>query len=316
MIYIMGGMSMLPHLHRMATLAAVVEQGSFGGAARALGTTTSAVSQQVKALERELGLSLLSRSTRRLQLTTAGERFHQACAQVVAAARRADQVLDALRDEPEGELRLTAPAGFARVMGEALGPLLARHPGLQLHLIADDAFIDLVAERVDLALRFGRLPDSSWVAQPLGRLHMLLCAAPAYLARRGIPLHPDDLAQHDGICLSPGPAASVLTLRDPQGQEAAWTLGWHKRLSSTSQLWVQQMVESGLGVGLVAAHEARDALAEGRLVPVLPGWVMPPIAMHALTPRRGPHPAKVRLALAALVEHMAGWPASVMAPWV
>lgn len=303
---------MIQQLHRMATLAAVVEHGSFGGAARALGTTTSAISQQIKALEREVGLSLLSRSTRRLELTTAGARFHEECVQVVAASRRAAQAIEALRDEPVGELRMTSPAGFARVLGLALMPLMARHPGLQLHLQADDAFVDLVAERIDLAIRFGRIPDSNWVAQPLGHLHMVLCAAPSYLARKGIPLNPGDLAQHEGIVLSSGPAASQIGLIDPQGHLQQVPLNWHKRLSSNSQLWVQQMCEAGLGVALIAAHDMHDALEDGRLVPVLPGWRVPPIPMHALTPRRAPHAAKVRLALAALTEHMATWPASVV----
>ena len=175
---------MIAHLHRMATLVAVVEHGSFGAAAKALGSTTSAVSQQIKALEQDLGVVLLNRSTRRWELTTAGVHFHDECARMVAAARRAGQVLEALRDEPQGELRMTVPAGFARVLGEALTPVMMRHPGLRLHLVADDALVDLVGERIDLAVRFGRLPDSTWVAKPLGALHMVLCAAPAYLARQ------------------------------------------------------------------------------------------------------------------------------------
>lgn len=298
----------------MATFAAVVEQGSFVGAARALGTTTSAVSQHIRALEKEVGVTLLVRSTRQLALTTAGQRFHEGCADMVAAARRAGQTLQELRDAPVGELRMTAPAGFARVLGEALKPLLNHHPQLSLHLLADDAHTDLVAERIDLALRFGRLPDSSWIAQPLGFLFMQLCAAPAYLSRRGIPVSPDDLAGHDAVQLNTGRVPSQLTLLDPAGQEVTFKPAWHGRLSSNSQAWVQHMCEAGMGVAVLAAHETVEALREGRVVPVLPGWSLPPLPAHALTPQRGPQPAKVRLALEALRGHMAQWPASVYSP--
>lgn len=305
---------MIDQLKRMATLAAVVEQGSFSGAARMLGTTTSAVSQHIRALEREVGVTLLVRSTRQMALTTAGQRFHEGCADMVAAARRAGQALVELREAPVGELRLTAPAGFARVLGQALQPLLNHHPQLSLHLLADDAHTDLVAERIDLALRFGRLPDSSWVAQPLGHLHMHLCAAPSYLARRGIPVHPDDLAEHDAVQLNTGRAASHLDLVDPEGRAMACKPAWRTRLSSNTQSWVQHMCEAGMGVAVLAAHETLDLLREGRVVPVLPGWSLPPLPVHALTPQRGAQPAKVRLALEALLAHMAQWPASVYLP--
>lgn len=305
---------MIDQLKRMATLAAVVEQGSFSGAARVLGTTTSAVSQHIRALEREVGVTLLVRSTRQLGLTTAGQRFHEGCAEMVAAARRAGQALVELREAPVGELRLTAPAGFARVLGQALLPLLNHHPQLSLHVLADDAHTDLVAERIDLALRFGRLPDSSWVAQPLGCLRMQLCAAPSYLARRGIPVHPDDLAEHDAVQLNTGRAASQLDLVDPEGRAMACKPAWRTRLSSNTQSWVQHMCEAGMGVAVLAAHDTVDSLREGRVVPVLPGWAMPPLPVHALTPQRGAQPAKVRLALEALLTHMAQWPASVYLP--
>jgi DNA-binding transcriptional LysR family regulator len=304
----------IDQLKRMATFASVVEQGSFGGAARALGTTTSAVSQHIRALEKEMGVTLLVRSTRQVALTTAGQRFHEGCADMVAAARRAAQTLQELRDAPVGELRMTVPAGFARVLGQALMPLLNHHPQLSLHLLADDAHTDLVAERIDLALRFGRLPDSNWVAQPLGFLHMHLCAAPGYLTRRGIPVYPDDLAGHDAVVLNTGRPPSHLSMLDTAGAEVAIKPAWRARLSSNSQAWVQHMCEAGMGVAVLAAHETVDVLREGRVVPVLPGWRLPPLPVHALTPQRGTQPAKVRLAVEALRAHMAQWPASVYSP--
>ena len=147
-------------LKRMAVFAAVVQHGSMSGAARALGMSTSAVSQQVRKLESDGGVTLLHRSTRKLALTDAGQRYHAGCAAMCAAAEQARAELAASRDAPSGELRLSATVGFARHVAPALGALLAEHPALRLRLLVDDAPIDLINTRIDLAVRFGRLQDS------------------------------------------------------------------------------------------------------------------------------------------------------------
>eukprot|EP01034_Spumella_vulgaris_P025007 gene25007-31410_t len=152
-------------LKRMAVFATVVQHGSMTGAARALGMSPSAVSQQVRQLEREGGVTLLHRSTRKLALTEAGQRYHAQCAAMCAAAEQARAELAASRDAPSGELRLSATVGFARHIAPALGGLLAQYPALRLRLLVDDAPIDLINARVDLAVRFGRLADSSWAAR-------------------------------------------------------------------------------------------------------------------------------------------------------
>ena len=147
-------------LKRMAVFAAVVQHGSMSGAARALGMSTSAVSQQVRKLESDGGVTLLHRSTRKLALTDAGQRYHAGCAAMCAAAEQARAELAASRDAPSGELRLSATVGFARHVAPALGALLAEHPALRLRLLVDDAPIDLINTRIDLAVRFGRLQDT------------------------------------------------------------------------------------------------------------------------------------------------------------
>lgn len=185
-------------LKRMAIFATVVRHGSMSGAARALGMSPSAISQQVRQLEQAGGVTLLHRSTRKLTLTEAGARYHAQCAAMCAAANQARAELAASRDVPSGELRLAAPVGFARHISPALGPLLAAHPSLRLHLLVDDALIDLIEARVDLAVRFGGLPDSSWAARSLGTLHWWLCAAPQWLARHGTPQTPGQLLPSPG----------------------------------------------------------------------------------------------------------------------
>jgi len=290
---------MLDQLKRMAVLATVVEQGSFVAAAKQLRTTTSAVSQQIRALERDMGVTLLHRTTRKLSLTPAGARFHEGCAAMLAAARGAQDGLMQLRDAPEGELRMAAPVGFGRQLGPALAPLLAAHPGLSLHLEVEDGFTDLVGKRIDLAVRFGRLPDSSWVAQRLGGKTMALYAAPAYLARRGVPATLTDLAAHDWLVLRPGTEGEhTLALHNAEDQRQ--TLSIRPRASSNNQLSLQQLCEAGLGLAMLSPSDLEGELPEGRLVPLLSGWRLPVLPVYALTPQRDAQPAKVRHAIEAL----------------
>lgn len=291
---------MLDQLKRMAVLATVVEQGSFVAAARQLQTTTSAVSQQVRALERDMGVTLLHRSTRKLSLTPAGERFHAGCAAMLNAARGAQQQLIQLRDAPEGELRIAAPVGFARQLGPALAPLLQAHPGLSLHLEVEDGFTDLVDRRIDLAIRFGRLPDSSWVAQRIGEKSIGLYAAPAYLAQRGVPAQLSDLAApgHDWLALRSG-TDQPLALSLRRGEESL-QLSVRPRASSNNQLSLQQLCEAGLGLAMLGGDDVSESVQAGHLLPLLPGLQLPPLPIHALTPQRDAQPAKVRHAIAAL----------------
>jgi DNA-binding transcriptional LysR family regulator len=293
-------------LKRMALFAEIVDSGSISAAARRVGSTPSAVSQQLRLLEEALGLVLLHRSTRRITLTEAGERYYPACAAMVAQARSADQALERLRDEPEGELRLAAPIGFGELLSTALEPL-RRHPRLRLHLLLDDTPIDLIGERVDLALRVGRFTDSALVARRLGELQRQLCAAPRYLAERGWPRHPGELAGHDWLGLPPrGSAVDTLSFQDALGRREEVRV--EPRLLASQVTALQAMAVAGWGLYVGMTDDVRQAMAEGRLAPVLPDWRLEPAAVFAVTPRRGEQPAKVRHALQALQQHFAARP--------
>jgi len=287
---------MLDQLKRMAVLAAVVRHGSFAAAARQLRTSTSAVSQQVRALEKDMGVTLLHRSTRKLSLTPAGERFHVGCAAMVAAAEAAQAQLQQLRDAPEGELRIAMTVGFGRRIGPALAPLLAAHAELKLHLQVEDDFTDLVAHRIDLAIRFGRLPDSSWVAERLGTVHTALYAAPGYLAQRGVPATLDALRQADWLLLQDG----TDQVRRLPGTELSVT----PRYSSNNQLTLQQLCEAGLGIAALGDEDVAESVAVGRLLRLDSELDLPELPVWALTPQRDAQPAKVRHAIAALKAHL------------
>ncbi len=292
----------LDQLKRMAVFAEVVAAGSLTAAARQLDMTPSAVSQHLRQLETSLGLALLHRSTRKLTLTEAGARYHGGCAAVVAAARSAEQALTLLRDEPEGELRLAAPIGFASLLAVALQPLRS-YPQLTLRLLLDDAVIDLIEARVDIALRVGSLANSSLVARKLGSMPRGLCAAPAYLHARGWPAHPQDLLQHDWLGSGGSSSFDTLELTGPQGEVVSVALS--ARVQATQVSALHALCVAGWGICMAVRQEDFQALADGQLVPVLPGWSLADLPVYAVTPRRGEQPAKVRHTLEALTRYFA-----------
>lgn len=301
---------------RMAVFATVVEQGSMSAAGRALGMSASAVSQQIRQLEAEGGVTLLMRSTRQLRLTDAGQRFYEQCAAMVQAAAQARAELAAARDEPSGELRVACTVGFARHMAPALGQWLAAHPRLRLHLSVDDAPIDLIRGRIDLAIRFGRLADSSWAARRLGAMQWWLCAAPAWLADQPTPsLVPARLLANRWLALTrdsdaQGATATIHARHGTDGEEQGWTP--QPQITSNNQLAVQQMCEAGLGLALLTSLDVADAVAQQRLARLLPDWDFGELDIWALTPQRQTQPAKVRQAIAALQAYL-GRQSSVIA---
>lgn len=296
-------------LKRLSLFATVVEQGSMTKAARRLGMTTSAVSQQIRLLERSGGVTLLHRTTRKLTLSDAGARLYEHCRAMVRAAAQARELLAQAHDAPQGELRISAPVGLARHIGTVLAPLLTDHPQLRMSLLVDDAMIDLVDARIDLALRAGRLADSSWAARRLCAIHMGLYASPTYLARHGAPSTPQELAEHQWLGGPRDGTALSIDLIGPGGAQAPIRV--EPRVMSNNQLTLQQMCVAGLGIALLVRHDVDDDLVAGRLAPVLPGWRPAPIPVWAVTPQRDAQPAKVRHAIAALAASLRSLPGAV-----
>ncbi|WP_068829742.1 LysR family transcriptional regulator [Pseudomonas sp. BMS12] len=288
----------MEQLKRMALFAAVVDKGSMVGAAEALGMTASAVSQQIRKLEESTQLSLLHRTTRKLTLTEAGAQLYQSCRQIVALAEQAEQRLAELRDAPVGELRIAAPVGFSGgLLCEALAPLLQAHPQLSLRLFFNDEVLDMVEQRIDLAIRVGRQEDSSLVARHVADWDTLLCAAPAYLARCGWVGQPQQLLDLDWIGLHTDRAQHLL-LRGPAGAEQRLRL--ESRIACNNILAVRQFTLAGMGVSQQPEPEVRELLARGELLALLPDWQPESIGLHIVTPRRDAQPAKVRYAIEAL----------------
>lgn len=292
----------MEQLKRMALFATVVQKGSMVAAAQVMGMTASAVSQQMRRLEEATGVTLLHRTTRKLTLTEAGAQFYESCRQIVELAERAEQRLAEQRDAPVGELRVAAPVGFSGpLLSEALAPLLGAHPGLSLSLFFHDEQIDLIESRIDLAIRVGRQEDSSLVARYVTDWRMILCAAPAYLARVGLPVEPSQLLKLDWISLHLE-RSQHLTLHGPDGVQQRLRL--ETRISCNNILAARQFTLAGMGVSLQPEPEIRELLARGELLPLLPDWQLEPIGLHIVTPRRDAQPAKVRYAIEALRRHL------------
>ncbi len=320
----------MDELKPLAVFAETVAAGSMSGAARRLGMSPSAVSQTIRGLESRGGVTLLHRSTRKLSLTEAGERYYPHCKRVLEAARAAAESLEGARDMPSGELRVSSPVGFATHISPALAPLLLEAPELRLRLLVDDAMIDLIDARIDVAIRVGQLSDSSWIARRLCDLEVVLCASPDYLDRHGVPAVPQELLTHQWLAfgreayvdmLPDGfvPPEGVATAKRPMStsQAVSMTLSLHApdgrsehvnldaRIASNNQIALQQMCEHGLGVARLVHADVLPSLERGALVQVLAPWRLATMPVWAVTPRREGEAAKVRAALSYLKRYFA-----------
>jgi DNA-binding transcriptional LysR family regulator len=292
----------IDRLKRMALFARVVELGSMSAAARELDMTPSAVSQQMRQLEAETGIALLHRSTRKLTPTEAGQAYYEDCAAMLHAAHAAERRLGDLRDEPRGELRIAVPVGFASHLAPALAPLLRAHPLLSLRLFAEDRRIDLIGERIDLAIRIGSLSDSTLVARRLAEWQHLLVAAPAYAQAHGLPQSPEDLALHPMLILSVLSQPEFVDLH--RRDEPARRVRVSGQIVGNSAEALKQMMLQGLGIMRLPGPDVAPLIAQGRAVRVLPEWSMAPMGVYALTVQRESQPAKVRLAIAAIRDYL------------
>ena len=272
----------------MAVFATVVAEGSLAGAARRLGMTPSAVSQHMRSLEKALGVPLLHRSTRRLALTEAGAAFYPGCEAMLQQAQQAEQ-------------RIATPVGIGgRSLAEALAPLLQAHPKLTLRVLADDRIVDMIEQRVDIALRANRqLADANMIAHPLTAWPMVLCAAPRYLSQHGVPEKPQDLVQHRWI--SSGYSGAHLDLLHQSGQQVKLRLA-EGQIVSESMNVMRAFTRAGLGISVQPLYEIGDELQRGELLLLLPEWRPAPLRLHALTLERT-MPEKSRQALRYLRDY-------------
>ncbi len=291
----------------MIVFAQVVDSRSFSAAAARLGLSKSAVSKQIAKLEDRLGARLLNRTTRTLSPTDAGQDFYERCIRVAREVEEAERAITHLSAEPRGLLRLNAPASFGR---EYLAPLvpemLARWPELRIEALFEDRFVDVVAEGFDLVIRITRLQDSSLVARRLASCRRVVCAAPAYLERRGVPRVPADLLQHDCILYSYATDQNEWEFVGPDGRLE--TVRVDGRLRANNAEVTLAALLAGAGLALSPDFIVGPALADGRLIPLLTEYENPFGAIYAVWPHNRNLAAKVRAVVDFLVERFAAEP--------
>ncbi len=287
-------------LQQLLAFAETAKHGSFAAAARELGGAPSTVAKAVARLEASLGVKLFHRTTRQVNLTPDGERLFARCQRVLAEVDELQAEAAGTRAAPSGTLRIDMPMTYGRrVVMPLLARLVAAHPGLELDVRLQDAYVDLVRDGIDLAVRVGALQDSSLVAQRIDRQDLVLCASPAYLAAHGTPRRLEDLAGH----------ATVMFRVPSSGRVRPWELR-HRGAPVTLQPPATVRVNDGEGM-VVAARQGlgicqvpdvmvEEALAAGTLVELLPSCRPEPMPIHAVYPSGRLVPARVRAALEVL----------------
>lgn len=279
----------------------VVNAMSFSRAAESLGMPKSSLSRRIADLETAIGVRLLNRTTRRIELTEAGAIYLARCREIVEAASVAHEQLRDMADTPRGHLRISMlPDLWSMIFAPLIADFARLHPLITFDIDFSPRLVDLLSERFDLAIRVGEPRDSSLIARRLGETNPGVYASPAYLRDRGTPGHPRDLANHTCIRLPLGAAGARWRLArggeivevDVTGPFAVNNMDMVKRLAIL-----------GMGIGVVDETMARDAMASGELVRLFPDWTLPPVPVYAFTVTRL-LPAKTRTLIDFLAKEM------------
>ncbi|MCB1928668.1 MAG: LysR family transcriptional regulator [Rhodocyclaceae bacterium] len=292
----------MDRLMAMRVFAEVAERGSFSAAAERLDLSRAMVTRHVATLEQWLDVRLMHRTTRRLSLTDAGEQCLRRCRQVLELADELEADVAQQAGDLRGELRITCAASFGQAhLAPAIADFLASHPRLAVTLEVGDAAVDLVRERIDLAIRITAEADPGLVARRLARCRSLLVAAPAYLARHGVPRRPEDLAGHR--CLGHARFGRGLWRLSRNGD--VHEVRVPVRFGTNETMMMTSAARAGAGIGLQPRYLAEPLLADGSLVVVLPDWQPPELTIQALYPSRRRLSPAVRALLDFLVARFA-----------
>ena len=283
----------------MRTFAAVAEAASFTAAAARLGISPKLASKYVGQLEARLGVQLLRRTTRSVTLTEAGGAYLPQCRALLDRFDELESTVQTRQSKLAGPIHLTAPTGFgATHLTRALGPFLAAHPDVSVEMRLSDHHVNVVEEGFDLAIRFGQSDGATLVARKLLEMRVICCAAPTYLAERGTPAAPGELARHDCLLQT----ASGIPAHWPFVVDGARTeVAVSGRFRANSPLAGAHMAAGGLGLARMPLYTAEPFLADGRLVPVLEAYEAARLTLHAVHPPERYLTARVR----ALIDHLA-----------
>ncbi|MGC2198809.1 MAG: LysR family transcriptional regulator [Stellaceae bacterium] len=300
-LYFSSCNSMQDRLDALTIFVAVAEQQSFAEAARQLSRSPASVTRGVAALEERLQTRLFNRTTRAVALTDAGARYLENCRRLLATYDELEAVNLGERTEPRGWINVTAPTMFGRLhVLPLVHDFLGKYPQVDVRLLLLDRVVSLVDEGLDLGVRIGQLPDSSLRAVLVGQVRRIVCGAPQYIARRGVPMTPRDLDGHDVIaCTAVTPIPNRWSFHGPSGVSS---VAVRPRLVVNTTAGAVDAALDGLGFACIRSYQAEPHGAAGRLQTVLVEYEPPPAPIHIVHPEGRHLPAKVRLFL----DHAAG----------
>ncbi|WP_434700082.1 LysR family transcriptional regulator [Pseudomonas sp. D1-1] len=285
----------------MRIFAQVMESGSFTAAADKLGLSKQFVSRKLMELEQRLGVRLLNRSTRRLDVTPLGQRYHEAALRLLSEVEQVEQGISGQTSEPRGTIRLSAPLSFAVAhLGSLLPLFLQRYPDVTVEVDLSDRSVDLLGEGYDLALRIGVLEDSTLIARRIASIERVYCASAAYLAQRGTPTRPEDLRTHD--CLPYGHSRQVQWRFAGKGKPLALEVVGRMRANNGDLL--RDAAIAGMGITYLPTFILGEALRDGRLIQVLEGFETEPLTLSAVYPQHRQSSRPVQALVEFLREHM------------
>jgi len=291
------------NLNRLAVFVEVVEAGSLTAAAARLRLAKTMVSTHMQRLEAEVGASLLVRTTRRLNVTEAGRRFYESAREILRAAEAALADVAGDASTLRGTLRVSAPVDYgALVVAPGLVDLRRAHPQLQVELVCNDRYVDLIGENLDAAVRLGRLPDSSYRSVKIGGFVKWIVASPDYVAAHGMPRRPEDLAALPYVALSALPRPLSFDLVNTRGTKR--TVRCQSAIVANTATACRAAALAGGGFGLLTDFSTADDIASGALVHLLPSWATPEADIRVVFPPTSRVPAKT-LALAEALRQRA-----------
>lgn len=295
---------MLDDLNELKTFRAILAEGSLSAAARRLGVTLAVVSKRLTTLESRVGARLVHRTTRSLSATEEGARLLADVVRALDALEGAEAALAVARDEPTGNLRISAPISFGRRrLAPVLAQLALRYPRLSVSLELDDRLVDIIGEGLDVAVRIGPLPDSGAMMRKLADNRRILVAAPCYLDRAGRPATPEQTAGH--AFLRYGAAIEPWRLRGSnRSNRKTISLAAPAQLRADDGCVIHEWALAGLGIMLKSEIDVADDIADNRLERVLPDWDGGEAPIVALYPSGQHLPLKTRVLLDELATHI------------
>jgi len=285
----------------MATFVKVVDSGGFSAAARSLNMSASAVTTHIQAIEDKLGVRLLNRTTRHVSTTEAGQVFYERCVRILADVESAELAAQELQSKPRGTLRLNVDVAIPRLIAPVVAEFTTHHSEVSIVISMTNRMVDLVEEGFDLAIRIIPLPDSSLIVRRLAHFNFVACGAPEYFAKRGIPEHPSDLANHNCMIYADSPWRREWEFIDPDGKDIRVPISGNLQANNSDAMRFGAL--HGQGLMYTPRFLVADDINAGRLVPILTKFRTAELTIDAVYPHRSHLPVKVSSFVDLLLGH-------------